>query len=156
MQLQVIAIGRRMPSWVGEGVAEYATRLPAELGWEVIELPLGQRSRGGAADRAVADEGERMLARVPEDAVAVALDERGDAWSSRKLAQHLGRWREENRTVALMIGGPDGLAPACRVRANTVWSLSALTLPHGLVRVVVAEQVYRAWSLLNNHPYHRD
>lgn len=156
MQLQIIAIGRRMPSWVGEGVAEYATRLPAELGWEVIELPLGPRPRGAAADRAIADEGERMLARIADDAVVVALDERGDAWSSRKLAQQLGRWRDDSRKVALMIGGPDGLAPACRARANAVWSLSALTLPHGLVRVVVAEQVYRAWSLLNNHPYHRD
>jgi 23S rRNA (pseudouridine1915-N3)-methyltransferase len=156
MQLQVLAIGRRMPPWVGDGVTEYASRLPAERGWRVVELPLGQRARGVAADRAVTDEGERMLARSPADAFVVALDERGDAWNSRDLARHLGRWRDENRTVVLMVGGPDGLAPACKERANDVWSLSALTLPHGLVRVVVAEQVYRAWSLLNNHPYHRD
>lgn len=156
MQLQVLAVGRRMPPWVGEGVAEYASRLPADFGWRVVELPLGQRTRGQAADRAVAEEGERLLARVPDDATVVALDERGEAWSSRVLAQHLARWRDESRTVVLMIGGPDGLAPACKKRADAVWSLSALTLPHGLVRVVVAEQVYRAWSLLNNHPYHRD
>lgn len=156
MQLQVLAVGRRMPPWVSDGVTEYASRLPAEFGWRVVEVPLGQRPRGQAADRAVADEGERMLARIPGDATVVALDERGEAWSSRALAQHLGRWRDENRTVVMIIGGPDGLAPACHARADTVWSLSALTLPHGLVRVIVAEQVYRAWSLLNNHPYHRD
>lgn len=145
-----------MPAWVSDGVAEYASRLPAELGWQVVELPLGQRPRGAPADRAIADEGDRMLARIPAGAFVVALDERGEGWRSRDLAQHLGRWRDDGRSVSMLIGGPDGLADVCRERADKVWSLSALTLPHGLVRVVLAEQVYRAWSLLNNHPYHRE
>jgi 23S rRNA (pseudouridine1915-N3)-methyltransferase len=156
MRLLLIAVGGRVPSWVAEGYAEYARRLPAESSLELVEVAAGRRGKNSDLRRIVADEGARMIAAVPRGARIVALDERGLQWSTVELATEMQRWRNDGEDVALLIGGPDGLAPDCRARAHRLWSLSSLTLPHALVRVIVAEQLYRAWSLVVGHPYHRD
>jgi len=155
MHIHLLAVGTRMPGWVDQGFADYAARLPREWGLRLAEIPAARRGSGGGAARAVAHEGERMLAAIPSAARAVALDEHGAGWSTRDLAQRLADWMRGGTDVALLVGGADGLAPACLERARERWSLSALTLPHGLVRVIVAEQLYRAWTILNRHPYHR-
>lgn len=156
MLLRLIAIGPRQPVWVDAGFQDYARRLPPECRLELTELPLGPRGKGQDALRALSFEGDRMLKALPIDARIVALDERGRSWTSRELAERLADWMASGQDVALLMGGPDGLAPACKARATEQWALSALTLPHGLARVVVAEALYRAHSLLRSHPYHRD
>ncbi len=156
MLLRLIAVGPRQPAWVAAGFQDYARRLPPECRLELTELPLGPRGKGQDALRALSFEGDRMLKALPSDARIVALDERGRSWTSRELAERLAAWMASGQDVALLMGGPDGLAPACKARATEQWALSALTLPHGLARVVVAEALYRAHSLLRGHPYHRD
>ena len=147
-----------MPGWVQEGYAEYAKRLPRDIALEMVEIPLGQRGQKNSAalvDKARQKEGEAMLAALaPRDHV-VALDVQGKPWSTEQLSQQLENWRMQGDNVSLLIGGPDGLAPDCLARARQRWSLSPLTLPHPLVRVVLAEQLYRAWTLLAGHPYHK-
>jgi len=155
MKCHLIAVGRRMPDWVNAGYQVYARRLGGRLQLQLHEISPHRRSSRDSPERAMQIEGERQLAAVPGGARVIALDEGGAAWSTRTLAGQLEQWLGGGQDVALLIGGADGLAPACLQAAETRWSLSALTLPHGLVRVVVAEQLYRAWSLLNNHPYHR-
>lgn len=150
-----MCVGTRMPSWVREGYTEYARRFGGELRLRLVEIPLGVRGRAGDAARAIRQEGERMLAAVPRENRVVSLDIHGQSWSTEELAKRMAKWFSEGRDLSLLVGGPDGLAAQCRQRADDSWSLSRLTLPHGLVRVLVAEQVYRAWSLLRNHPYHR-
>lgn len=145
MRVKLVAVGRRPPTWAAAAYDEFAGRLPPDLRPALVEIPTGRR-----------DEGTRLLAQVPDDAHLVVLDERGAPWSTRELAGRLDAWRHAARPLVLMIGGPDGLDAACRRRAQEVWSLSRLTLPHMLVRVVVAEQLYRAWTLTVGHPYHRD
>ena len=144
-----------MPRWVEQGFDNYARRLPAECRLALREIPLGRRGKGADTSRARRAEGERMLAAVPAQARAVALDEGGRQWSSPELARELSQWLQQGRDVALLVGGPDGLDPAAAARAESTWSLSRLTLPHALVRVLVAEQLYRAWTILARHPYHR-
>ena len=155
MRARVISVGERMPAWVADGVAEYQKRLSRDLPLELVELRLGERGKGRDLKRALDDEGAAMLAAIPRDAHVVALDGRGKTWSSEQLAAELAGWRMQGRDVAFLIGGPDGLAPAALARANQRFSLGALTLPHMLVRIILAEQLYRAASLLSNHPYHR-
>ncbi len=155
MKIRLVAVGEKMPRWVQEGYGEYARRLPPECALELVEIPAGQRRKGTDIARLLRDEGRRMLAAVPRGSRLVALDVKGSAWSTRQLARRLERWMEEGRDPALLVGGPEGLAPECLAAAEERWSLSPLTLPHPLVRVVVAEALYRAWSLLRNHPYHR-
>ncbi|MGA9853558.1 MAG: 23S rRNA (pseudouridine(1915)-N(3))-methyltransferase RlmH [Gammaproteobacteria bacterium] len=155
MRVHLLAIGTRLPSWINDGFKEYASRLPPECKLLLKEIPLGAGRRGGDAVKAVAEEGTRMLAAIPAGAGIVALDVRGRSFSTEKLAMQLNRWLQDSRALVLLVGGPDGLAPDCLARAGLKWSLSPLTLPHGLVRVVVAEQLYRAWSILKGHPYHR-
>lgn len=155
MKIHLLAVGARMPTWVQTAYAEYAARLPREWPLHLREIPLGQRKSGADPGRAMQVEGERLLAAAPAGSRLIVLDERGQQWSTAELAEQLAGWRQEGRDLSLLIGGPDGLAAACRERAERLWSLSRLTLPHLLVRVVVAEQLYRAWSLLQHHPYHR-
>ena len=155
MRIHLIAVGDRMPGWVEQGYAEYARRLPPECALDLIEIAPGRRSKGADLTRIAQDECARMLAAVPRQAQVVALDVDGRPWSTAELAQQLRGWLQSGRDLALLVGGPEGLAPACRARADLAWSLSRLTLPHALVRVVVAEQIYRAWSVLAHHPYHR-
>jgi 23S rRNA (pseudouridine1915-N3)-methyltransferase len=156
VKLRLIAAGTRMPSWVDAGFADYAARLPRECRLELTEIPLSRYRRSGDVGRAVRDEGERMLALLSGSDQVVSLDVRGKAVDSAGLAGLLDDWMHAGMDVALLIGGPDGLAPACSERSCLRWSLSPLTLPHGLVRIVVAEQLYRAWSILKGHPYHRE
>lgn len=152
----LVAVGRRMPSWVEAGFREYTSRFAGGFSLEVIEIAPGTRGRAGGTARAIRDEGARMAAQIPDGAHVVALDETGSRWTSRELAAQMSGWRDGARAVALLVGGPDGLAADCRALAAQTWSLSPLTLPHALVRIVVAEQLYRAWTILTRHPYHRD
>lgn len=154
MRIQLIAVGERMPAWIDTGFGEYAKRLGGDVRLELRAIRADKRRRG-ASGRAVEEEGRRMLDAVAKGARVIALDERGHGWTTRQLAQELAQWLASGSDLALLIGGPDGLAPACLERAELRWSLSPLTLPHPLVRVLVAEQLYRAWSLLHHHPYHR-
>lgn len=144
-----------MPSWVNEGYAEYARRMPAEFSLELIEVALGQRGKNADIERIIKREGEQMLASVDSSDYVIALEVNGRNWSTEKLASQAENWQMGGRNVALLVGGPDGLSEACRARADQQWSLSPLTLPHPLVRVLLAEQLYRAWSITRNHPYHR-
>lgn len=155
MRIHLIAVGTRMPDWVTAGYADYARRLPRECSLALVEIPPGRRGKSASVERAVQEEGRQMLAALPKDCQVVALDVRGRSWSTADLAGQLQDWLGAGRDVALLVGGPDGLAPACLERADTRWSLSALTFPHALVRVMLAEQLYRAWTLGTGHPYHR-
>jgi 23S rRNA (pseudouridine1915-N3)-methyltransferase len=155
MRIHLIAAGTRMPPWINDGFADYAGRLPTECRLLLKEIPLGSSRSSGDAAKAMREEGERMLDAVPDGANITALDVRGRGLNTEELAAQLNRWLQEGRDQVLLVGGPDGLAADCLACAAFKWSLSPLTLPHGLVRVVVAEQLYRAWSILKNHPYHR-
>ncbi len=155
MRARIIAIGERMPDWVAQGFAEYRKRLAHELPLELVELKPGLRGKGRDDARAIHDEGAAMLAALPHDTHVVTLDGRGRPWSSDELAAQLTRWRMGGRDLALLIGGPDGHAPEVLARAEQSWSLGPLTLPHMLVRLVLAEQLYRATTILAGHPYHR-
>lgn len=155
MQVNLIAVGTRMPDWIDKGFHEYARRLPRECRLRLVEIPSGYRGKGADPARSLQSEGERMLTAVPKDSDVLALDVSGQQLSTEELAQRLAGWLQSARDVALLVGGPDGLAPAASARANTSWSLSRLTLPHMLVRIVVVEQIYRSMSILKGHPYHR-
>lgn len=155
MRLHLLAIGQRMPDWVAKGFAEYAERMPRELALLLRALPNPARSRAMDPATLRRVEGQALLAAVPAQALVVVLDERGRAVDTQAVAERLAGWQQSGRDVALIIGGAAGLDDAVRERADWVWSLSPLTFPHMLVRVLVAEQMYRAWSLLNHHPYHR-
>lgn len=155
MRLRILAIGTKMPDWVEAGCNEYLKRLPPELRIEVVELPLGKRGKGADIQRAILREGEAMLKAIGERDQVIALEVQGKSWSTGDLAVNLQHWQGSGDNVSLLVGGPDGLAPACLARADSRWSLSALTLPHPLVRVLLAEQLYRAWSINAGHPYHR-
>ncbi len=150
-----MAVGTRMPGWVSEGVEEYRKRLPRDFSLEVEEIAPGQRGKNADVARAVALEAQRIRERLRGDEITVALEVEGQAWSTRRLAREAEEWRLAGRDVALLIGGPDGLCPQLSASADRRWSLSPLTLPHPLVRVILAEQLYRAWTLLVGHPYHR-
>jgi len=155
VKARLVAVGERAPAWVAQGFAEYRKRLSHWLPLELIEIEPGLRGKGRDAARATADEGARVLAALPKQATVVALDGRGRNWSSEQLAQRLEHWRGQGRDLAFLIGGPEGHAPDVLACADETWSLGPLTLPHMLVRLLVAEQLYRAAALLANHPYHR-
>jgi 23S rRNA (pseudouridine1915-N3)-methyltransferase len=155
MRARMIAIGERMPGWVAEGFAEYRKRLSHDLPLELVELKPGARGKGRDDARAMHEEGQAILAALPRDIHLIALDGRGKTWSSEELAAQLANWRMAGRDLAFLIGGPDGHAPEVLARADQRWSLGPLTLPHMLVRLVLAEQLYRASTLLAGHPYHR-
>jgi len=155
MQIHLLAAGTRLPAWINQGYEDYAVRLSQECKLTLREIPLGASRRYGDSVKSVAEEGTRMLAAIPHRAHVIALEVTGRSFSTEQLAEQMNRWLQDGRDLALLIGGPDGLAKDCVQRAETRWSLSPLTLPHGLVRVVVAEQLYRAWTILHNHPYHR-
>ncbi len=155
LRLSLIAASNRQPAWVEEGAADYAKRLRGRCSLEIKTVPLARRTATASMDRAIRDEGERLLGQVPPGAHLVTLLETGKPWSTKELAARLEAWLQRGAPVCLLVGGPDGLSPACVARAAERWCLSPLTLPHGLVRVIAAEALYRAWSLLENHPYHR-
>jgi 23S rRNA (pseudouridine1915-N3)-methyltransferase len=156
VRLVVVAVGTGQPRWVNEGFAEYARRLPRETPLELVAVRAESRTAGRTRPALLGTEAKRIEAAVPHGALRVALDERGRDLDTRALAALLGRWRQDGRDVAFLIGGPDGLDPTLKAAADSCIRLSSLTLPHGLARLMLAEALYRAASLLAGHPYHRE
>lgn len=155
MKLHILAVGHKMPDWLSTGFDEYAKRMPPELRIELREIKPELRSGGRSAESVMAAERVRLEAALPKGPRVIALDERGRDWTTMQLAQALPAWQQDGRDVAFVIGGADGLDPAFKARAELLLRISSLTLPHGMVRVLLAEQLYRAWSITQNHPYHR-
>ncbi len=155
MKLNLLAVGTKMPSWVTDGYQEYAKRLPRDCSLHLHEIAPAKRGKSGSSLQWMREEGERILATIPADHHVVVLDVKGKTWSTEQLAGQLQGWQLDGRDVSFIVGGPDGLSDDCLKRANQKWSLSALTFPHPLVRIIMAEQLYRAWTVLQNHPYHR-
>jgi 23S rRNA (pseudouridine1915-N3)-methyltransferase len=155
MRLRLIAVGTKMPAWVETGYQEYAKRLPPGFALHLLEIPAEKRLKQTNIAKVTEKEGEKILQALGQGNLVIALDVKGITFTTEQLATSLRTWRDENRDVDILVGGPDGLAPACLQKAQQKWSLSALTLPHPLVRILVAEQIYRAYSILQNHPYHR-
>jgi 23S rRNA (pseudouridine1915-N3)-methyltransferase len=155
MQLVIAAVGHKMPAWITSGFDEYAKRMPADCRIVLKELKPVERSGSKTAETAMAMERTRIEAALPKGARIVALDERGKDLTSVQLAQHLTQWQQDGRDVAFIIGGADGLDAEFKAKADMMLRISSLTLPHGMVRVLLAEQLYRAWSITQNHPYHR-
>jgi 23S rRNA (pseudouridine1915-N3)-methyltransferase len=155
MRIRLLAVGQKMPDWVTEGYQEYAKRLQDDVRLELVEIPAAKRGRHNDTDAWKRQEAEALQAAIhPSDRV-VALDVLGKPWSTENLRDRTAQWLQGGQNIALLVGGPDGLAPDLLAQASERWSLSPLTLPHPLVRIVVAEQIYRAWTLLKGHPYHR-
>lgn len=155
MQLVIAAVGHKMPAWISEGFAEYAKRLPPDCRIVLKEIKPVERSGGKTAETGMAQERQRLEAVLPKGSLIVALDERGRDLTSVQLSQHLVKWQQGGTDVTFLIGGADGLDPALKDNADMLLRISSLTLPHGMVRVLLAEQLYRAWSITQNHPYHR-
>ncbi|WP_374537073.1 23S rRNA (pseudouridine(1915)-N(3))-methyltransferase RlmH [Chitinimonas taiwanensis] len=155
MKLYIIAVGHKMPDWVEIGFKEYVKRMPREAQVELIELKPGQRA-GSSVEKAMDTERERILAALPSGCRKIVLDERGANWTTMKLADKLKGWQREGGDVAFVIGGADGLHADIKCQADELLQLSALTMPHGMVRVLLAEQLYRAVAINQGHPYHRE
>lgn len=156
MQIDLIAVGKKMPTWIETAVKEYTKRLPKNIQFKLIEITPAIRSKNNSAENYKQKEQENIEAALPSNSIIIALDERGQSISSQNLANQLQTWNDENQHISLIIGGADGLSEELKKKAKQTWSLSAMTLPHGLVRVMVVEQLYRAWSITQNHPYHRE
>jgi len=144
-----------MPDWVNQGVDEYLRRMPNECQVKFIELPLGQRAKSKNTKQAMQQEEKSILAAIPANAYVIAMDVKAKIWSTEILSEKMQDWMQSGKDVALLVGGPDGMTQACIARANEKWSLSNLTLPHPLVRILLAEQLYRGLMIIKNHPYHK-
>jgi 23S rRNA (pseudouridine1915-N3)-methyltransferase len=155
MRIHLIAIGSRLDAWVYQGYEEFAKRLTHDCMLQLTEIPGLKRGKNADIEKITREEGQKLLAAVPKRARVIVLDIHGRQHSTEELTGKLANWLRSGQDIALLVGGPEGLSADCRARADETWSLSKLTLPHPLVRIVVAEQIYRAWSVLNNHPYHR-
>lgn len=155
MHIHLLAIGKRMPDWINIGYGEYSKRLKPIMPLHLTEIATARKSQSQDSKTVMREEGEKLISAIPKGAWVIALDEHGKQWDSKGLAIQLEKWAGHSSQVALLIGGADGLDQQCLHRADQTWALSPLTFPHALVRVIVAEQLYRAWSLNNNHPYHR-
>jgi len=155
MNIYLIAVGNRMPAWVSDAYQGYAARLPRECTLKLVEISAGKRQKGSDLKKIAIEEGKKMLSAIPKGCHVIALEIEGKTWSTEQLSIQLESWMSGGQDIALLVGGPEGLAEDCVRRADNKWSLSPLTLPHPMVRVIVAEQLFRAWSILNNHPYHR-
>lgn len=156
MKLRILSVGHKMPDWIAAGYAEYAKRMPREVRMELVEIKPEPRTSGRNAEQIMAAEAQRILAAVPQGGWLVALDEHGKQPTTRELADHLREWMSAGQDVSFVIGGADGLHASVKAAARQLLALSNLTLPHAMVRVLLAEQLYRAHSLLQNHPYHRE
>ncbi len=155
MKVKLISVGTKMPAWVQQGVEEYAKRIEAELGFSVLEVPMAKRTKTSNIEQCVQKEGDAILSALGKGDYLIALDVLGKQLSTESLAGRLAELKQEGLNICLVIGGPDGLSEKCLDMANEIWSLSKMTMPHPLVRIMVAEQLYRASSILKGHPYHR-
>lgn len=155
MKINLLAVGQKMPSWVEQGYEEYAHRMPSEVKLKLKEIAPGNRGKNADLKRIIQDEGQRIQSAIPKNNRIIVLDVKGRAWSTEQLAERMAFWMQSGQDVSLLVGGPEGLSDEVSRLADERWSLSALTFPHPLVRVILAEQLYRAWSVLRNHPYHR-
>lgn len=155
MHIRLLAVGDRQPAWVDDAFNSYTVRFPREWRFRLDSISTAKRHKNDAASRAVESEGQQLLASLSTDEQLVLLDEKGSSLTSKGLATRLSGWQADGRDLCFLIGGPDGVSSSVRKRSNFTWSLSDLTLPHGLARVLFAEQMYRAWSLQTGHPYHR-
>ena len=144
-----------MPAWVTTGFSEYNKRMPREMRVDIVEISIGPRGKGADLKRAIKKEGDAMLSAISNGAWVVALEVTGKTWSTEQLAEQMESWQLKGRNLCLLVGGPDGLDPRCSAMADQKWSLSALTLPHPMVRILLSEQLYRAWSIIQGHPYHK-
>ena len=156
MRIIVVAVGQRMPAWVNTAWAEYARRFTRGFSLELREVPAIKRTRNAETEVILRKEGDALLAAVPGSAHLIALDENGTQWSTADLAGQMKGWMRAGRDIVFLVGGPDGISGQCLERVEQRWSLGRLTLPHPLVRIVLAEQLYRAWTITRNHPYHRN
>jgi 23S rRNA (pseudouridine1915-N3)-methyltransferase len=155
MKIRLLTITHKSPAWIQEGYEEYAKRLPVSCSLELIEIPAEKRSAHADLKRIMEKEGEKMLSAIKPNHLVIALDVKGKSITTEQLAEQMANWQQQGRNIDLLVGGPEGLSPACRQKAEFAWSLSPLTFPHIIVKLIVAEQIYRAWSILNQHPYHR-
>ncbi len=156
MKIWLATVGHKMPDWITAGFNEYAKRMPREAKIELLEIKPEPRTTGKSIPQIMEAEAQRIFASLPQNSLRIALDERGVSWTTRQLADRMRQWMGEGRDVAFIIGGADGLHESVKNGAQQLLALSAMTLPHGMVRVLLAEQLYRAHSLLHNHPYHRE
>ncbi|MGB0495643.1 MAG: 23S rRNA (pseudouridine(1915)-N(3))-methyltransferase RlmH [Kangiellaceae bacterium] len=156
MKIKLIAVGTKMPAWVETAFSTYAQRLPKDCSLELIEIPVAKRTKNQLVDKWKEQEGRLILKAIDNTDWVVALEVDGQNWTTTKLAKQINNWQANGRNVALLVGGPDGLSQDCLARAQQKWSLSALTFPHPMVRVILSEAIYRAWSVTVNHPYHRE
>lgn len=155
MRIRLITVGTKMPDWVTTGFYEYQKRLNQDVQLELVEVPAGKRGKNADVNRILEKEGEQILNLLHPQEHIIALDVKGTRFTTEKLSARMNELMHQGQSIALLVGGPEGLSSSCRQRATEKWSLSDLTLPHPLVRIVIAEQLYRAWSLLKGHPYHR-
>ncbi|MCY4177776.1 MAG: 23S rRNA (pseudouridine(1915)-N(3))-methyltransferase RlmH [Endozoicomonadaceae bacterium] len=155
MRIRLITVGMKMPAWITEGYHSYTSRLPHDFIVSLHEIPLNKRSKNANIKKLQEKEGQQMLSAIGKNDHVVALEVRGNAWSTEQLVSQLRNWRQTGDNISLLVGGPEGMLPFVSAKAHQSWSLSPLTLPHPMVRLIIAEQIYRAWSIINNHPYHR-
>lgn len=155
MIIHILAVGTKMPSWVTQGVDEYLRRMPSECQVKIVELPLGQRVKSKNIKQAMLQEEKSILAAIPNNALVIAMEVKAKIWSTELLSEKMQDWMQSGKDVALLVGGPDGMTQTCINKAVDKWSLSNLTLPHPLVRIVLAEQLYRGLMVIKNHPYHK-
>lgn len=155
MKIRILTITQKSPGWIQQGYADYAKRLPASCALELVEIPAEKRTNNSDLARIKEKEGQKLLATIHPNHYVIALDKDGIAFSSEQLAKELDDWLHLGTNIDLLIGGPEGLSDACLQKAKKKWSLSNLTFPHILVKLILSEQIYRAWSILNNTPYHR-
>lgn len=156
MLFKIISVGTKIPTWVSNAFQEYKSRFPKNINIELIEIPIAKRSKGNDVAKLIALEGKKILSHIKNSDLNVALEVKGNQWTTHELAKNLQNWEIEYRVVNFIIGGPDGIDNNCLALAQYKWSLSKLTFPHNLVRILLIEQLYRANSILNNHPYHRE
>lgn len=155
MIIHIIAVGTKMPGWVTQGVEEYIRRMPSECQVKFVELPLGQRVKSKNIKQAMQQEEKSILAAIPNNALVIAMEVKAKIWSTEVLSEKIQYWMQSGKDIALLVGGPDGMTQACINTASDKWSLSNLTLPHPLVRIILAEQLYRGLMIIKNHPYHK-
>ncbi|MCK5431391.1 MAG: 23S rRNA (pseudouridine(1915)-N(3))-methyltransferase RlmH [Gammaproteobacteria bacterium] len=156
MKVHIIAVGKKMPEWVNNGFLEFSKRMPPELQINLVEITPSVRNKTTPIEKNIKEEGKRIQSAIPSNSRLIVLDEKGKKFSSIELSKKMEEWFPQGQDIAIVIGGADGIDDRIKQQANESWSLSSFTLPHALVRVVVAEQLYRAWSILKGHPYHRE